>query len=170
LPTYPGRMDTGGFLAQAAQGASSTAVDLLNSVSQFNPILNLGLGGVLVFLIIKRIGIMPTYVFKDAKAEWDRERVDLQNQIEQHRVSCAADRDRVEVDRVRERDQARKDNDEAQATIKGLTTTIVEQVVPAVTRVAGPLLDLVRIKEAEERRDDIRRNEPRRSGGSSGGR
>jgi hypothetical protein len=139
-------------VAEGTSAGANPAADFLASISTFNPILNLGLGGVLVFLIIKRIGIMPTYVFKDAKAEWDRERVDIQTRVDHERDSWNAERVRLEADRVRERDDSRRDTDEAQSTIKTLTTTIVDQVVPAVTRVYGPLTDLVRLQEAEERR------------------
>lgn len=157
------------LLAVADLSPGSSAAGILESISTFTPILNLGLGGLLVFLIVRRIGIEPTYVYKDAKIAWDRERTELLTRFDAERDTWTTDRARIEVERDRERVKADKDIDELQAANKQLTTTIVEQVVPAVTRVSAPLLDLVRLKEQEQRRDEERRTNERRAGGGSNG-
>ena len=50
-------------------------------LNYLGPILSTGLVGVILTMILLRVKIMPTYVYDEAKAEWQRERSDLQADI-----------------------------------------------------------------------------------------
>lgn len=74
-----------------------------------------------------------------------RELIRLQKECERERLETKAITDTFAL-----RQQA--DLDEARAANAELTETIIEKVVPAVTRVAGPLTELVEFKRAQSRR------------------
>jgi hypothetical protein len=64
---------SGGLLA----ATGDSGVDVLKVVS---PILGTGLVGVMFLMVIFRIKIMPTYVYDEAKKEWERERIRLEEE------------------------------------------------------------------------------------------
>ncbi len=90
------------------------------------PIAGTGLVGVFLLMIVFRLKIMPTYVYEDAKKEWDRERTALE-----------------------------KDIDELKSTLREANGVYTTQVIPTLTRVLDAereLVDLRRDEQAERRR------------------
>lgn len=73
-------LTTGSGLLAAATSDPGGTIDVLKIVS---PILGTGLVGVMFLMVIFRVKIMPTYVYDDAKKEWDRERGRLENENEE---------------------------------------------------------------------------------------
>jgi hypothetical protein len=133
------------LLTQAATTGGSGVSDLVATLSSFSPFFSLGIGGVLAVMLIKRIWIMPVGEYRDFRAA-------VEASIEAAKVN--ADRERVEAKAAADERAARyqTDLDDARATVAELTETIIRQVVPAVTRVAGPLSELVEIKRAGQRK------------------
>lgn len=107
--------------------------DFLSSLSSLGPILQLGFGGFLAILLIKRIWIMPVGEFTDYKEVTERQRIDTKEASDQ-RIS-----------------KLETDLDTSRATSADLTDTIIKQTV-IMTRVAGPLSELVELKRAQPRR------------------
>jgi hypothetical protein len=104
----------------APETASKAAFDYIT------PIAGTGLVGIFFLMIVLRIKIMPTYVYEDAKAEWERERAALG-----------------------------KDIDELKSTLREANNVYTTQVIPTLTRVLDAereLVDLRREEQAERRR------------------
>lgn len=133
------------MIQELAQAPPPSGVDFLSSVSSLSPILSLGLGGVLAVMLIKRIWIMPVGEFNDYKTVAERERIEA-------KADC--DRERLDIKVAAETRVLRMqaDLDEARVVNAELTDTIIKQVVPAVTRVAGPLSELVELKRTQQRK------------------
>lgn len=84
------------------------------------PILSTGMVGILLLMIIFRIKIMPTYVHDAAKVEWERERLDLQSDIT-----------------------------ELKLTLKDANGVYTQQVIPTLTRVLDAERELVDLRRNE---------------------
>jgi hypothetical protein len=108
-------------------------MEFVSSLGSLSPIFSLGLGGVIAFMLIKRIWIMPVGEFNDFKETTERERVAT-------KIASDARISGLE-----------NDLDTARQSIAELTDTMIKQVVPAVTRVSGPLNELVELKRAQQR-------------------
>ena len=90
------------------------------------PIAGTGIVGIFLLMIVLRIKIMPTYVYEDAKKEWDRERGALERDVE-----------------------------ELKSTLREANNVYTTQVIPTLTRVLDAereLVDLRREEQAERRR------------------
>ena len=70
-----------GWLAQEVAPADPAGFDYIG------PIAGSGIVGIFLLLVIFRIKIMPTYVYDDAKAEWERERAEKDKDIEELKQS-----------------------------------------------------------------------------------
>lgn len=107
--------------SQAASSANSWPFDLLG------PIVSTGIVGVILLMVLFRIKIMPTWVYDEAKAEWDRERLKMQGDI-----------------------------DDLKASLKDSNLVYTRDVIPTLTRVLENERELVEIRreEARRRRDD----------------
>lgn len=72
------------FLSGGAVGilaaASPSTSDFAAVLQLLAPILGTGIVGVMFIMVILRFKIMPTYVYDDAKVEWDRERARLEQE------------------------------------------------------------------------------------------
>lgn len=109
-----------------AAAGTPAATDPASSFDWLGPIAGTGMVGIFLLLTILRIKIMPTYVFDDAKKEWERERTALE-----------------------------KDIDELKVTLREANTVYTTQVIPTLTRVLDAereLVDLRREEQAERRR------------------
>lgn len=130
-----------GDAASTPSGSGGGFADLVSSLSSLSPLFSLGLGGVLAVMLIKRIWIMPVGEFEDYKA-----------------AACAAiaAAERVRDDTKTAADERilglQGDLDTAREQVSELTDTIIKQVVPAITRVQGPLTELVELKRKEQRK------------------
>lgn len=85
------------------------------------PIAGSGIVGIFLLLVIFRIKIMPTYVFDDAKKEWDRERAEKDKVIE-----------------------------ELKGTLKDANAVYTAQVIPTLTRVLDAERELVDLRREEQ--------------------
>lgn len=105
----------------AAAAATSWPFDFLG------PIVSTGIVGVILLMVIFRIKIMPTYVFDEAKVEWERER-----------------------------DRMQADIDDLKASLKESNLVYTREVIPTLTRVLENERELVEIRreQARRRRDD----------------
>ena len=90
-------------------------------LSYMGPILSTGMVGIILLMILLRVKIMPTYVYDDAKAEWLRERSDLQSDIT-----------------------------ELKQTLKDADAVYTQQVIPVLTRVFEAEKELVDLRRAEQ--------------------
>jgi hypothetical protein len=133
------------LLAQAATTGGGGVSDLVATLSSFSPFFSLGIGGVLAVMLIKRIWIMPVGEFADYKAVSEDAR-------EAAKASCERERAEAKVNADERYARMQTDLDAAREQVSELTETIIRQVVPAVTRVAGPLSELVEIKRAGQRK------------------
>lgn len=99
----------------AAADATATTFDYVT------PILSTGVVGVVLLMILFRIRIMPTYVYEDAKKEWERERADL-----------------------------RAENDYLKQVVLDANGVYTQQVIPTLTRVLDAERELVEIRRLEQ--------------------
>lgn len=113
-----------GWLAQETSPEKPTPAQV--AFDFIGPIAGTGLVGIFLLMIVLRIRIMPTYVYEDAKKEWDRERGALEKDIE-----------------------------ELKSTLREANNVYTTQVIPTLTRVLDAereLVDLRRDEQAERRR------------------
>lgn len=87
------------------------------------PILSTGIVGVMFLMVLFRIKIMPTYVFEDAKKEWERERADKEATIT-----------------------------ELKTAVSDANKVYTEKVIPTLTRILDNEQELVAIRRAEQAR------------------
>ena len=99
----------------ADTGTSSQLFDFLG------PILSTGIVGVILLMILFRIKIMPTYVYDDAKKEWERERADLV-----------------------------ADNNDLKAGLKDAQAVYTKEVIPTLTRVLDAERELLDLRRAQQ--------------------
>lgn len=92
-----------------------------NPLNYAAPILSTGVVGVFLLMIIFRIKIMPTYVYEDAKAEWERERA-----------------------------QQRADTEELKRALDEANKVYTSQVIPTLTRILDNEKELVALRRAEQ--------------------
>lgn len=85
------------------------------------PIAGSGIVGIFLLLVIFRVKIMPTYVYDDAKAEWDRERQRLEDDIL-----------------------------DLKNTLKSANDVYTQQVIPTLTRVLDAERELVDLRRDEQ--------------------
>lgn len=114
------------FLLVIAATAPEAPTVTQKAFDWVGPIAGTGMVGVFLLMTILRIKIMPTYVYDDAKVEWDRQRLALE-----------------------------KDVDDLKATLREANTVYTQQVIPTLTRVLDAereLVDLRRDEQAERRR------------------
>lgn len=104
-------------------GDPGTNYDLITQI--IGPILGTGLVGALFLMVLFRIKIMPTYVFDQAKTQWDEERGRLT-----------------------------AENADLKQGLKDANKVYTEQVIPTLTRVLDAERELVDLRrdEASERR------------------
>jgi hypothetical protein len=129
---------------------TSTVVDAVSSFSSLGPLAGLS-SGALVFLLVlswKHILIMPVKAHEDQKAQWDATTL-------QERAESKRERDVAEADRTREREGLSREIEGLQKTNKDLTQFLFTEVIPAVTKVAGPLEQLEKIHQ--DTLDELRR-------------
>lgn len=105
------------------------------------PIAGTGIVGVFLLLVILRIKIMPTYVFDDAKKEWERERAS------------------IDADHARERDGLEKDVEELKSALREANVVYTTQVIPTLTRALDAERELVDLRREEQRDREQRRRE-----------
>lgn len=108
-----------GVLVAIASVDNQTA----NTFDYLTPILSTGVVGVILLMIILRIKIMPTYVYEDAKKEWERERGDLN-----------------------------AENDYLKQVVQDANGVYTQQVIPTLTRVLDAERELVEIRRMEQLR------------------
>lgn len=129
-------------LAEAA--APSTGPDVLGIVqyiSTASPALMLAL----FILALSKNWLMLPREINEYKAAAERERVETKADVDRERSeNKSAFNVRIQG--------MQTDLDAARGNVADLTDTIIKQVVPAVTRVAGPLSELVELKRAQPRR------------------
>ncbi len=85
------------------------------------PIASTGLVGIFLLMILFRIKIMPTYVYDTAKVEWDRERVRLEQTV-----------------------------DELKGALSEANAVYTTQVIPTLTRVLDSEKELVELRRDEQ--------------------
>jgi len=133
-------------------GSGAATANFLSSLGSLSWLFNLGAGGALAFMAYKRVLVMPIGEYTDAKAEWEKERVRLEKLVDDTKATAERNARDSKAQCDRERTRLEKDLDDVQATNASLTNTIIEQVVPAVTLVAGPLNELVKLKQPVSKR------------------
>ncbi len=94
-----------------------------NPFDYLAPILSTGIVGVMFLMVLFRIKIMPTYVYEDAKKEWERERL-------------GKDADIAELKRA----------------VQDAQAVYTEKVIPTLTRILDNEQELVAIRRAEQNR------------------
>lgn len=102
------------------EAATTATGDPFNFVT---PIVSTGVVGVILMMILLRIKIMPTYVYEDAKKEWERERGDLQGE-----------------------------NAYLKKVVQDANGVYTQQVIPTLTRVLDAEKELVEIRRLEQSR------------------
>lgn len=130
---------------ESGTGGGSGGLDL---AALFAPILATGVGGALFLMVLFKIKIMPTYVYDDAKAAWDkeRERIDKAHaeEVAGLKAAHAAEVQRYEAEKA-----------ELKGGLKDAQSVYTQQVIPTLTRVLDSereLVDLRREEAAERRR------------------
>lgn len=112
-------ISSGAGVIIAAANTDSTG----NAFDYLTPILSTGVVGVILLMIILRIKIMPTYVYEDAKKEWERERENLQ-----------------------------QENVYLKKVVLDANGVYTQQVIPTLTRVLDAERELVEIRRIEQSR------------------
>ena len=111
------------LLASSVVSSVVVAADAAAPFDVITPIVSTGLVGVFLLMMIFRIKIMPTYVYEDAKREWERERGDL-----------------------------RSENDYLKKVVLDANGVYTQQVIPTLTRVLDAERELVEIRRLEQTR------------------
>ena len=114
------------LIAASVVSGATGAVAAADAGAPFDvitPIVSTGLVGVFLLMMIFRIKIMPTYVYEDAKKEWERDRVDL-----------------------------KAENDYLKKVILDANGVYTQQVIPTLTRVLDAERELVEIRRIEQLR------------------
>jgi hypothetical protein len=126
-----------------APGGLTNLVDTVSSVSSLGPLAGLSSGALVLLLGLswKHVLIMPVKAYENEKAQWE-------STTEQDRLSAAREREAAEKDRVRERESLGREIEGLQKTNKDLTQFLFTEVIPDVTKVAGPLEALEKIQQA----------------------
>jgi hypothetical protein len=104
-------------VTQVASTAMSWPFDFLG------PIVSTGIVGVILLMVLFRIKIMPTYVFDEAKVDWERDRERLLADI-----------------------------DDLKASLKESNLVYTREVIPTLTRVLENERELVEIRREQARR------------------
>lgn len=107
-------------------GVWATDTSTTGLITPFNfvtPIVSTGIVGIILLMLIFRIKIMPTYVYEDAKKEWERERGDLQGE-----------------------------NAYLKKVVQDANGVYTQQVIPTLTRVLDAEKELVEIRRLEQTR------------------
>ena len=71
------------FLLAVAATAPEAPAAAEKAFDWIGPIAGTGMVGVFLLMTILRIKIMPTYVYDDAKSEWDRQRLALEKDVDE---------------------------------------------------------------------------------------
>jgi hypothetical protein len=95
------------------------------------PIAGTGLVGIFFLMVVLRIKIMPTYVYDEAKADWERERSKLEASL-----------------------------DSAEAALREGQAVLVQQVTPALTRALDAERELLELRRQEQFQAQFRRDHP----------
>lgn len=110
----------------AILGVTAAAPDATgNAFDYVTPILSTGVVGIILLMILLRIKIMPTYVYEDAKKEWERERENLQ-----------------------------QENVYLKKVVLDANGVYTQQVIPTLTRVLDAERELVEIRRLEQNRKE----------------
>jgi hypothetical protein len=91
------------------------------AVDFIGPIAGTGIVGIFFLMTLFRIKVMPTYVFDDAKKEWERERT-----------------------------SGEKDIEELKAALREANSVYTTQVIPTLTRVLDAERELVELRRDEQ--------------------
>lgn len=89
------------------------------------PIAGTGMVGIFLLLVILRIKIMPTYVYDEAKADWERERQEMKESLE-----------------------------DARRALQDGNKVYTEQVIPTLTRALDAERELLDLRRQEAQRRD----------------
>lgn len=125
-----------------AAGSGTGILDAITSASSLGPLAGLSTSGLvlLLFLSWKHILIMPVKAYENEKAQWE---INFTQEKETH----TRDRETSKEERTRERESLNREIETLQKTNKDLTQFLFTEVIPAVTKVAGPLEQLEKIQQ-----------------------
>lgn len=109
------------FLHPMAAVVGEVTKPAVSAFDYIGPIAGSGIVGIFLLLVIFRIKIMPTYVYDEAKKEWERERARLEADVEELKV-----------------------------TLRAANDVYTAQVIPTLTRVLDAERELVDLRRDEQ--------------------